>query len=88
MVVPVKSYGLTAAQIVSRLSDSKTFEWNLNATGQGQGRSGDFMPRQHVASLKFHYAIPLFKVKNMECVLAAGQRTAHFDTCQERTITS
>ena len=36
-----------------------------------------FMPRQHVASLKSHYAIPLFKVKNMECDLAV-QSIAHF----------
>ena len=29
-----------------------------------------FTPRQHVASGKSHYAISLFKVKNMECDLA------------------
>ena len=33
-----------------------------------------FMPRKHVASLKSHYAIPLFKVKNMECDLAVQLR--------------
>ena len=61
MVAPVKSYELIAAQR-SMLSDSKAFEWNLKA-----GKSRKYiMPKQHVASLKSHYAIPLFKVKRTE----------------------
>ena len=34
-----------------------------------------FMPKQHVASLKSHYAIPLFKVKRTERDLAERERT-------------
>ena len=74
MVAPVTSYELTAAQR-SMLSDSKAFEWNLKA--------GKYiMPKQHVASLKSHYAIPLFKVKRTERDLAERERT-----CLEMTDT-
>ena len=70
MVAPVTSYELTAAQR-SMLSDSKTFEWNVKA---GKFRKY-IMPKQHVASLKSHYAIPLFKVKRTERHLAERERT-------------
>ena len=40
------------------------------------------MPKQHVASLKSHYAIPLFKVKRTERDLAERERT-----CLEMTDT-
>ena len=70
MVAPVKSYELTAAQR-SMLSDSKAFQWNLKA---GKFRKY-IMPKQHVASLKSHYAIPLFKAKRTERDLAKRERT-------------
>ena len=41
-----------------------------------------FMSKQHVASLKSHYAIPLFKVKRTERDLAERERT-----CLEMTDT-
>ena len=56
MVAPVTSYELTAAQR-SMLSDSKSFEWNLKAWNFNSGKY--IMPKQHVASLKSDYAIPL-----------------------------
>ena len=53
------------------LSDSKAFKSNLDTAGPRAGKLWkNFMPRQHVGSLKSHHAIPLFKVKNMECDLA------------------
>ena len=58
IVTPVKSDEVTEARR-SMLSD----EHNWSKTGKFRKY---FMPRQHVAFLKSQYAIPPFKIKNIE----------------------
>ena len=70
MVAPVWSYEPTAAQEkgVIRL---KGVQVKLGHSWSKAGKLWkNFMPRQHVGSLKSHHAIRQFKVKNMECDLA------------------
>ena len=47
MVAPAKSYELAAAKRIM-LSDSKTFEWNLNTDGQRQGSLGSISSQDNM----------------------------------------